>query len=99
MAEREGTCGRCREQREAVFGLVESVWRGMEPGEPREGKRGPWGGLRMPLKDLGATEGFWKKKGGIGPVGEFGGEAGKQGVACLALDTGGIIPHPRCPAR
>lgn len=55
-------------------------------------------------KALNATEGFGshrsleEKKWGIGPVEEFGGEAGEQGVACLALDTGGIIPHPRCSA-
>lgn len=38
------------------------------------------------------------RKMGIGPVEESDGEAGKQGVAHLALGAGGIIPTPRCPA-
>lgn len=37
-----------------MFGLVESVWRGMEPGEPREEKWRPWGRLGMPVKALGS---------------------------------------------
>lgn len=57
-AEREGR----REQREAVFGLVGSVWRSLQPGEAREGRRGLKGGLQLPLKALGVTEGFWKRR-------------------------------------
>lgn len=56
---------------------------------------------------LNATEGFGEpqKVSGrrrrweiVGPGEESGGEAGRQGVACLALCLGGTILHPRCPA-
>lgn len=36
---------------------------------------------------------------GIGPLGESGGEAGKQGVAHFALGAGGIVPTPSCPGQ
>lgn len=36
---------------------------------------------------------------GIGPLGESGGEAGKQGVAHFALGSSGIVPAPRCPVQ
>lgn len=48
----------------------------------------------MPFKFSGREK---KKMGICGPVEESGEEAGKQGVACLALVTGGTIAHPRCP--
>ena len=67
---------------------MESVWRGREPGEPREGRRRPWGGLR---KALGNHRRFLEEnKMGIGgPVEEPGGEAGKQGVDCGILGSSG----------
>lgn len=48
----------CREQSKAVFGSAESVWRGLETGEPREGRREPWGRLPMPAKTLGSHRKF-----------------------------------------
>lgn len=95
MAEGGNQRSRCREHREVVVGLVESAWRDMEPGEPRKGSRGPWGGLRMPFKFSGRRN---KKMGTYGTVEEPGGEAEKQGVACSALVAGATIAHARYPA-
>lgn len=71
-----------------MFGLVKSVWRGMKPGEPRERRRRPWGGLRKAMRSHRRFP--EESKMGIGgPVEEPGGEAGKQGVGCEILGAGG----------
>lgn len=54
------------------FGSAGSVWKGTEPGEPREGRKGPWGRLSMPAEDMGEPQkvsGREPKKGNWGPWG------------------------------